>query len=124
MLVLFLPILLNLTHRYCDNEPAVKGGGKTRRAADQNRGTPALCTPHDTGCQLFPFQYVFRPWLLWVGGITFVGLGAACLEPALRFPQSIAGTVGLQDVYPMGQAVQQGAGQPLLRRVPYGTSGC
>ena len=37
--------------------PGVKGGGKTRRVADQNRGTPALCTPHATGCQLFPIRF-------------------------------------------------------------------
>ena len=36
---------------------AVKGGGKVRRVADQNCGTPALCTPPDTGCQLFPIHF-------------------------------------------------------------------
>jgi hypothetical protein len=35
----------------------VKGGGKVRRVADQNCGTPALCTPPDTGCQLFPIHF-------------------------------------------------------------------
>jgi hypothetical protein len=39
------------------SQPGVKGGGKVRRVADQNRGTPALCTPHDTGCQLFPIHF-------------------------------------------------------------------
>jgi hypothetical protein len=38
-------------------EPAdVKGGEKVRRVADQNRGTPALCTPYNTGRQLFPIR--------------------------------------------------------------------
>ena len=32
--------------------PFVKGGGKVRRVADQSCGTPALCTPPDTGYQL------------------------------------------------------------------------
>ncbi len=35
----------------------VKGGGKVRRVAGQNCGTPALCTPPDTGCQLFPIHF-------------------------------------------------------------------
>jgi len=39
------------------NESFVKGGVKVRRVADQNRGTPALCTPYNTGRQLFPIHF-------------------------------------------------------------------
>ncbi|HSW00711.1 MAG TPA: hypothetical protein VLI39_11105, partial [Sedimentisphaerales bacterium] len=41
-------------------EAPVKGGAKVRRVADQNCGTPALCTPCDPGCQLFPIHF-FNP---------------------------------------------------------------
>ena len=35
----------------------VKGGEKVRRVADQNCGTPVLCTPYNTGRQLFPIHF-------------------------------------------------------------------
>src|SRR3990172_10361219 len=89
-------------------ESAAGGGPKLRH--------PGPMSPARYGVSIVSyslFRSIFRPRFLRVGGSPWVGLGAPRVEAVLRVPQPVAGTVGPQDMHPMGQGIQQGAGQPL-----------
>jgi len=44
--------------------------------------------------------------------VVFLGLPSSFPESLLRFPQPIARSVGFEDMYSMGQPIEQGSGEP------------